>query len=86
MKFLTFSQKKAFLIFSQEKIFLIFQETETPKKNPNILENKTPKNSLYFRKRKAYKTYYISGSNFPGSKNKKTHSKKTFYIYGNRNL
>ena len=48
MKFLTFSQKKAFLIFSQEKIFLIFQETETPKKNPNILENKTPKKFFIF--------------------------------------
>ena len=47
-KFGIFSQKKAFLKFSQKKIFLIFQETETPKKNHYILENKTPKKFFTF--------------------------------------
>ena len=62
---------KNFLIFSQKKPFLIFQETETPEKVPYISENGT---FLYLRKWR--KTSYISGRNFPSSKNLKKKKKK----------
>ena len=67
------SNIKKFLIFSQKKDFLIFRET------------KTSINYLHFRKRNFFitqQTSYISRSNGPSSKNKKTHSEKMSYISG----
>ena len=67
------SNIKKFLIFSQKKDLLIFRET------------KTSINCLYFRKRNFFitqQTSYISRSNVPSSKNKKTHSEKMSYISG----
>ena len=67
------SNIKKFLIFSQKKDFLIFRET------------KTSINYLHFRKRNFFitqQTSYISRSNDPSSKNKKTHSEKMSYISG----
>ena len=67
------SNIKKFLIFSQKKDFLIFRET------------KTSINYLQFRKRNFFitqQTSYISRSNGPSSKNKKTHSEKMSYISG----
>ena len=67
------SNIKKFLIFSQKQDFLIFRET------------KTSINYLHFRKRNFFitqQTSYISRSNGPSSKNKKTHSEKMSYISG----
>ena len=64
---------KKFLIFSQKTAFLIFQETELS----YILRNGT---FLYFWKRKPWNSSYISGSNFPSSKNEKTSSAKKFIL------
>ena len=64
------SNIKKFLIFSQKKAFLIF------------LKKKTPKKSLIFREKELS---YISGSNFPSSKNLKQKTKKEHpYISRNR--
>ena len=76
------------------KRFLIFGEQNLSKSNilskeslPYISENGNPeKNLLYFRKQNFLifqETSCISGSNFPSSKNKKTHSEKSSYISGN---
>ena len=66
---LSCSNIKKFLTFSVNKAFLIFRETETPKK---FLFQETV-------------LFYISGSNFPNSKNKqkKNNSEKTSYISEN---
>ena len=50
---------KKFLIFSQKKTFLIFKETKNPEKILALQETELT---------------YISGNNFPSSKNEKTHS------------
>ena len=77
------SNIKRFLIFSQKKSVLIFQKMENPKRNSlHFLKRKL---FLYFAKWKPEKRFlifqktklsYISGSNFPSPKNKKTHSEK----------
>ena len=51
------SNIKNFLIFSQKKAFLIFRENETPK--------------IFFIFQET-ELSYVSGSNFPCSKNEKT--------------
>ena len=61
---LSSSKIKKFLIFSQKKAFLLFAKMETPKEFFIFQETKLS---------------YISGSNFPRSKNiKKTTLKKLF--------
>ena len=90
---------KKFVIFSQKKSFLIFQKTElndiSGNKNPKntfyifskercsyILGNSNPeKKFLIYQETKMF--FRISGSNFPSSKSKKTHSWKVSYILGN---
>ena len=53
---LSSSNIKKFLIYSRKKVFLLFWETETPKKLFIFQETELS---------------YISGSNFPSSKNEK---------------
>ena len=66
---------KLFLIFSQKKAVLIFQEMETPKISYIFLKESFPYIS---RNENLEKTLYISGSNFPNSKNKKNPLLKRF--------
>ena len=80
---------KDFLYFLKKNLFLYFKKWKTPKEIPYtfskesfsyISESGNPKKDfLYFRKQNFLifqETSYISGSNFPSPKNKKTHSEK----------
>ena len=70
--FLYFLKKQLSLYF-RKRNFLIFQETELS----YVSRNGT---FLYFWKRKPWNSFYISGSNFPSSKNEKIRSEKKFIL------
>ena len=59
------SNIKEILMFSQKKGFLVFRETETPKK---FLVIRKP-TIFIIQETETLKTFYISESNFPSSKN-----------------
>ena len=65
---ITHPEKWKFLIFSQKKAFLVFRETKTPKFFFIYQEKEL---SCISGNRNPEKNPYISGSNFPSSKNKK---------------
>ena len=92
-KFLIFQEtenQKKLPIFSQKKVLFTFRETKTPKKFIIFQEKELYYISgkgtfLYFWKCIFLASYfsYISGGNFPISKNKKPCSEKISYISGN---